>query len=293
MKAAAFRYQRPAELEGALRLLAEGGPDARAIAGGQSLVPAMNFRLARPSMLVDLGGIKSLRGIHVRDDGSVTAGAMTRHGDFELNDRVRERMPLLHAAMPGIAHMPIRNRGTIGGSLAHADPAGDWPALCVACNADLVLRKGRDERVVRAEKFSQGLFSTALCAGELITEIRLPAWPKGRRWGLQKMTRRRGDFAIAGVVCIVDLAASSEITAARIVVYGATDAPLLLPEAAAAIAGRTPSAGRIEAAASAAMARTPVRSDLHASAEYRRELVQALTRRALEQALPETRIPHA
>jgi carbon-monoxide dehydrogenase medium subunit len=288
MKAASFRYERPASLDDALRLLGEGGPDARAIAGGQSLVPAMNFRLARPSLLVDLGNIAALRGIRLADDGSLVAGAMTRHADFEFSDVVRERIPLLHAAMPGIAHMPIRSRGTIGGSLAHADPAGDWPALCVACGAEIVLKqKGGGERVVPAEKFSRGFFSTALAEGELISEIRIPAWPKGRRWGLQKMSRRRGDFAIAAIVCTVDLQ-GAKISAARIVVYGATDAPLLLTEAAAALQGQVPAAKTIEAAAIAAAARAPVRADLHASEEYRRELVQVLTRRALEQALPET-----
>ncbi|MSP98227.1 MAG: xanthine dehydrogenase family protein subunit M [Betaproteobacteria bacterium] len=290
VKAASFRYKRPASLADALCLLGEGGPDARAIAGGQSLVPAMNFRLARPALLVDLGSIAALRGIRVADDGSLVAGAMTRHSDFEFNESVRERLPLLYAAMPGIAHMPIRNRGTIGGSLAHADPAGDWPALCVACGAELVLKKGGSERIVPAENFSRGFFSTALAEGELISEIRFPAWPKGRRWGLTKMNKRRGDFALAAVACIVDLD-GAKVSAARIVVYGATDAPLLLADAGDHLVGHVPATEKVEAAAIAA-ARTPVRSNLHASAEYRRELVRVLTRRALEQALPEARTTH-
>ncbi len=292
MKAAAFRYERPSFLAEALRLLVEGGQDARAIAGGQSLVPAMNFRLARPSLLVDLGRIAALRGIRLMEGGVLAAGAMTRHSDFEFSDLVRERLPLLHAAMPGIAHMPIRNRGTIGGSLAHADPAGDWPALCVASGAELVLKSSRgDERVLPADQFSRGFFSTALADGELITEIRFPAWPEGRRWGLQKMARRRGDFAIAAIACTADLK-DGKVSDARIVVYGATDAPLLLPEACGHLLGHAPSAERVEAAAIDAAARAPVRSDLHASTEYRRELVRVLTRRALEQALPEARRPH-
>lgn len=292
MKPAPFRYRRPGTVADALQCLVEGGSDARVIAGGQSLVPAMNFRLARPSLLVDLGRIPSLRGIRVADDGSVVAGAMTRHSDFEFSELIRERLPLLHAAMPGIAHLPIRSRGTIGGSVAHADPAGDWPALCVACEAELLLTSRAGERTVAAEKFSAGFFSTVLDEGEILAEIRFPVWPKGRRWGLKKMTRRRGDFAIVGIVCTVDLAESGLVDAARIVVYGATDAPLLLHEAAALLTGRPPSPERVEAAAAKATETTPVRSDLHASAEYRAELVQVLTRRALNQAMPETRRPH-
>jgi carbon-monoxide dehydrogenase medium subunit len=280
---------RPDNLQEALRLLGEGGPDARAIAGGQSLVPAMNFRLARPSFLVDLGRVAALRGIRVADDGALVAGAMSRHSDFEFSDMVRDRIPLLHAAMPGIAHMPIRNRGTIGGSLAHADPAGDWPALCVACGAELVLKKGQSERTVPAEEFSRGFFSTALSDGELITEIRFPAWPQGRRWGLEKMARRRGDFALAAVVCVVDLGERGDVASARVVVYGACDAPFLARECTAHLVGRAPTAKTIEATARAVAADAPVRADLHASMEYRRELVQVLTRRALEQALPEAR----
>lgn len=289
MKSAKFHYERPGNLSDALLLLADGQSEARAIAGGQSLVPAMNFRLARPALLVDLGRIAALRGIRVVDGGALVAGAMSRHSDFEFSEIVRDRIPLLHAAMPGIAHVPIRNRGTIGGSLAHADPAGDWPALCIACGADLLLKKGSSERTVPAEKFSRGFFSTALTKGELIAEIRFPAWPQGRRWGLQKMTRRRGDFSIAAVVCIIDLPNQTRIAGARIVVYGATDAPLLLHEAAANLVGHAPSAERIEAAARIAASLRSVRSDLHASAEYRRELIHVLTRRALEQALPGAR----
>ncbi len=289
MKPPPFRLERPADLDQALRLLAASGEDVRPIAGGQSLVPAMNLRLARPDLLVDLARIEGLRGIRVAADGTVVAGAMTRHSDFEFSEEIRTRLPLLHAAMPGIAHMPIRNRGTIGGSVAHADPAGDWPALCVACDAEFVLRKTGGQRTVRAADFSRGIFSTQLTTGELITEVRFPAWPIGRRWGLEKMTRRRGDFALAGVLCLVDLDDAGHVASARITVYGATDAPVLLPRASAFLAGRLPSTEAIEQAARTAASLIPARSDLHASAEYRQELVHALTRRALAQALPETR----
>ena len=178
MKPARFKYRRIHDLGEALRLLEDGGADARALAGGQSLVPAMNLRLARPTLLVDLNRIPGLRGLRATEDGTVIAGALTRHSDFEFSDLVAQRLPILRAAMAGVAHPAIRNRGTIGGSLAHADPAGDWPALCVACDAQLVLNSRRGERIVPATEFSRGFFSTALSDAELITEIRFPAWPR-------------------------------------------------------------------------------------------------------------------
>lgn len=285
MKPATFSYRRARDLGEALTLLEAGGPDARALAGGQSLVPAMNLRLARPTLLVDLNRIPGLRGLRAGDDGSVIAGALTRHSDFEFSDLVAERLPMLRAAMAGVAHPAIRNRGTIGGSLAHADPAGDWPALCVACDAQLVLGSRGGERIVPAAEFSRGFFSTALAEAELLTEIRFPAWPRNRRWGHQKMTRRRGDFAIAGVIAVVDTGEDGQVSRARIVVFGATDAPLIAREAGELLVGRAPAAVDIDSAGKAAAAVAPFHANLHASAAYKQELVHTLTRRALAQAL--------
>lgn len=285
MKPARFKYRPAHDLGEALRLLEEGGVDARPLAGGQSLVPAMNLRLARPALLVDLNRIPGLRGLRVGDDGSVIAGALTRHSDFEFSELVAERLPMLRAAMAGVAHPAIRNRGTIGGSLAHADPAGDWPALCLACDAQLVLSSRGGGRVVPAEEFSQGFFSTALSDAELITEIRFPAWPKTRHWGHQKMTRRRGDFAIAGVIAVIDLGDGGQVSRARIVVFGATDAPLVAHEAGALAVGLPPAAIDANAIGKAAAAVAPFHSNLHASATYKQELVQTLACRAIAQAL--------
>lgn len=285
MKPARFEYAAPRDIAHALALLASGGADARFIAGGQSLVPAMAFRLARPSLLVDLGRVASLRGIRAEGDGAVNFGAMTRHADVERSELVRERLPLLHAAMPRIAHPAIRSRGTIGGSLAHADPAGDWPALCLACDAALTLASARGERVLSADDFLKGVYDTALAPGELLASIRFPAWPSGRRWGLEKMTRRHGDFALVGVACTVDRAADSRVTTARIVVYGATDRAVHAARAAAQLVGRKPAEADIDAAARTAAAEIAPRGDLHAPAEYRRELIDTLVRRALRQAL--------
>ena len=289
MKPPLFHYLSPGDLDEALDLLSQADADIRPIAGGQSLVPMMSLRLAGPATLLDLGRIKSLRGIRVTEDGELIAGAMTRHSDFEYSELVRTSSPLLHAAMPNIAHMPIRNRGTIGGSLAHADPAGDWPALCVACNAQLVLSKRGAERTVPADEFGCGIFSTVLEADELLTQICFPSWPQNRRWGLQKMTRRRGDFAIAGIVALLDLSPDGLVEWARIVVFGATDMPTVLHKAAAQLVGRSPDSGIIKEAAEAVANGVEVRSDLHASAEYRHQLVRVLTQRALEQALPEVK----
>lgn len=288
MKCSSFHYSRPEDIDAALALLADDA-DARVIAGGQSLVPTMNFRMANPTTLVDLGGIAELRGIRVDDDGAVIAGSMTRHSDFEFSDIIAERLPLLSAAMPGVAHMPIRNRGTIGGSLAHADPAGDWPALCVVCDAELLLRGVGGERIVRAEEFGLGIFSTALEEGELIRAIRFPAWPQGRRWGLQKMTRRRGDFALVGALCLLDFAGDNLVEAARIVIYGATESPLVLHESSALVGHPASVEAVASVAAAAAATDASVLSDMHASEAYRRELIGVLVRRAIEQALSEAR----
>ena len=270
MKPAPFDYLAPASLGDALSALAAAGPDARPLAGGQSLVPAMAFRLAQPSLLVDLGRIAELRGLREAADGSVIAGAMTRHCDFEASALVRRRLPLLQAAMRQLGHLPIRSRDTIGGSLANADPAADWPALCLACDAEIALVSSRGERRMRTAQFLRGVYETALEPGEIVSEIRFPAWPRGRRWGLQKMARRLGDFAIVGVACVVDADGAS-----RIVVYGASDRALEM---------RVEAGANPEAAARAVAAAVPARSDLHADAAYRTELVEALTLRALQQA---------
>jgi len=282
MKPALFEYVHAESIQQALEELARG--DCQPLAGGQSLIPAMNFRLATPARLVDLGGLQQLRGLRLCGN-DIVAGAMTRHRDFETDANVRRLLPMLPHALVAVAHVPIRNRGTIGGSLAHADPAADWPALCLACETRMTLRSIDGERSVSAAEFQLGLFETAIEPGELLTEIRFPAWPAQRRWGVEKMTRRRGDFAIAGAIVLLDLDADGVCQWARIVLQGVTDTPFVAAAAQQLMLGRRPDAQLLQQAADAARAAVQPRSDLHASSEYRSELVAVLTRRALQRAL--------
>jgi len=265
LKPAAFDYRAPRTLDEALQLV-DANREAKLLAGGQSLVPVLNFRLASPPLLVDLNRIASLAGISRHADGGLVIGAMTRNRAIEKSELVRRANPLLHAAMPYIAHPQIRNRGTIGGSLAHADPAAELPAVCIACDAELSIARKGATRAVRARDFFRGFFTTALEPNDILVSIRFPAWPAGRRHGFVELSRRHGDFAIVGV------AATVEDRQARIVVFGAEDVPRLFEET---LTPETPKDVR---------ARCAPRADHHASAEYRSELIEVLTRRALQQA---------
>ncbi len=285
MKPPAFEYFAPTSIEHALALLDEHGDGAKLLAGGQSLVPALNFRLALPSVLVDLNSIAALARVRPSPDGSVVAGAMTRHRFFETDASIGERLPLVQRAMASVAHVAIRNRGTLGGSLCHADPSAEWPAVCLACDAEMVIRGAGGVRRLRAEAFSQGIFTTALEPGEMLVEVAFPAWPAARRWGFEEVARRRGDFAIVGVACVLDEDADGRCEHARIVVFGAADGPVLVQQAAAELMGRIPEASDMARAARAARSAIDCRSDQHASAEYRSELIEALTERAIVQAL--------
>lgn len=283
MKPPAFDYAAPTTLEDALALLEENQDDAKLIAGGQSLVPVLNLRLASPSLLIDLNRVPALSGIRRMDDGSLVVGAMTRHRELELSAQFKETHPLVHAAAAYIAHVQIRNRGTIGGSLCHADPSAEWPAICLAYEAEMTLASKGGTRVVAAVDFSIDVYTTALAENEILASIRFPASPENRRWGFQELSRRDGDFAIVGVACLLDLD-ENRCTRARIVVFGATDAPALALEAGTFLEGKPVERDGIAEAARIACSTIPTRSDLHASAEYRSELVEVLTRRALAQA---------
>jgi CO/xanthine dehydrogenase FAD-binding subunit len=285
VRPAAFDYRSPATLDEALAVLEANADTAKLLAGGQSLVPVLNFRLASPALLIDLNRVAALAGIRQDADGGLVVGAMTRNRALEKSELVRRANPLLHAAMPHIAHAQIRNRGTIGGSLSHADPAAELPAVCVACDARLTIARRSGERTVSAAEFFKGFFTTALHPQDILTAIRFPAWPAGRRAGFLELSRRHGDFAIVGVALWLDLDAAGRCADARIAVFGAEDVPKLMTESAQALLGKLPDSKAIAEAAHIAAARTAARSDLHASAEYRTELVEVLTRRALEQAI--------
>ena len=288
MKPPRFDYEAPTDLQQALQRLAQLGEDARPLAGGQSLVPAMNLRLANPGRLIDLGRIAQLRGIRSLPDGRIVAGAMSRHADFERSELLRARLPLVPTVMARVAHPPIRNRGTIGGSLAHADPAAEWPALCLLLDATIVVASATGERRIRAGDFSLGVYTTALKPGELVREVEFPAWPVHRRWGFEEVSRRVGDFAITGAMCTLDLDAQQRCTAVRCVVFAATAKPVVL-EAAAHLVGRSVTDTAIAEVARAARAAIHPLGDHHASPEYRLELAEELTARVLRQA---ARTPH-
>jgi len=284
MKPPAFDYVRARDVAHALEVLASHGDDAAPLAGGQSLMPALNFRLAAPGVLVDLNAIGELGICTLDADGSLVAGATARHRDFETRALVAQGWPLLAHAMGWVAHVAIRNRGTIGGSLCHADPSAEWPALCVACDATVELQGPRGTRRLAAADFAQGLFTTARAPDELLVRVRFPAWPRHRRWGFREVARRRGDFALAGIACTVDVDAGV-CTDARVIVFGVADGPVRAAHSEAALRGSRPDVATLRAAADAACDGLEPRSDPHAGRAWRLELVRTLTERALGDAL--------
>jgi CO/xanthine dehydrogenase FAD-binding subunit len=265
-------------------LLNENRDSAKIIAGGQSLVPVLNLRLASPSLLIDLNRIPEIAGISIASDGSLVAGAMTRHRTFERSAEVGQTHPLVQHAAGFIAHAQVRNRGTIGGSLCHADPAAEWPAICLVCDAEITLANSAGQRTIAAEDFSLGVYTTALREDEILVNVRFPRSRAGRRWGFEEVSRRHGDFAIVGVACLLDIDTRGDCTAARIVVFGAGDRPTLVHEAAFALINTQLGPQVLANAGRIARERVEARSDHHASSEYRSELVEVLTRRALGQA---------
>jgi carbon-monoxide dehydrogenase medium subunit len=283
VKPPVFEYHRPGSLDEALALLARH-PGAKPLAGGQSLIPAMNFRLAAPEVLVDLNALRSLAGIMPLPDGGLRIGAMTRHRAVETSRLVAERAPLLAETMPFIAHLQIRNRGTIGGSLAHADPAAELPAVMVALGATVVLTAAGGERRMAAGDFFTGLFATALEPGELLTAIELPAPSPWSGSAFAEFARRHGDYALAGVATAVTLDADGACTAARVVLFSIGDGPVTAERVAVALEGMRPGDDVIAAAADAVQGDIDPPGDIHGSADYRRRLAAVLTRRTLTRA---------
>ncbi len=285
MKPPPFDYYPAESVEQALELLARFGYDAKPLAGGQSLVPAMNFRLAQPAVLVDLNPIADLAYIRPTENG-LRIGAMTRQRAVERSSLVAERAPLLHETMPHIAHPQIRNRGTFGGSLAHADPAAELPAVAVALDARLRLQSPRGERWIPAADFFVGLFTTALEPDELLVEVEIPALPPRTGWSFQEVARRHGDFALVGVAATVTLSPGGPIQRARLVFLSVGEGPVEARQAQETLAGQSPDPEVLRAAAETAAERDiePV-GDIHASADFRRHLAKVLARRALEQAV--------
>ena len=281
MKLPDFDYHSPTSLDEAIALMAT--PNARVLAGGQSLLPIMAFRLAAPSALVDLRKIKGLDQIEITQD-TIHLGPMVRWRDVERHEGLAAALPMLTQAMEHVAHYQIRNRGTVGGSLAHADPAAEFPGIAVTCDARIHLAGANGKRVVAAADLFVGPLETCLQDGEIITSIALPRWPQARRWAFEEFSQRRGDFALAGVALFYDLDDKSRAQNVHIGVIGATDRPRRLPGAEAALDGQALSEEVIAQACAAASAEVDPPSDIHGSAAYRRSLVGTLLQRALVKA---------
>jgi carbon-monoxide dehydrogenase medium subunit len=286
MKLPPFDYACPATIPEAVQLLGSHD-DAKAIAGGQSLMPMLAFRLAHPTLLVDLRKLAELRGIRISERG-VVLGAMVRWRDILDDDRLATAHPLLKAAVAHVAHYQIRNRGTVGGSIAHADPAAEMPGIAMTCDAEIAVVGKSGTRVIQAADFFQGPLMTALTSDEIITEIRLPAWPARRRWGFQEFARRRGDFAMAGAAVFYDPDQSGRARNAHAGAIGVADRPLRLGGVEDALDGQAVDEATIAKAEAAASAMVDPPDDIHASGAYRRALVGTMVERALKNAVART-----
>jgi CO/xanthine dehydrogenase FAD-binding subunit len=285
MKPAPFKYYAPTTVSEALAHLAQHGYDAKVLAGGQSLVPTMNFRLNQPAVLVDLNNVSELFYVRPGDGGGVRLGAMSRHCQVEHSELVAQRAPLVHETMPRVAHPQIRNRGTFGGSLAHADPAAELAAVSVALGARFRLRKQARERWVAAQDFFIGPFTTVLEPDELLVEIDLPAMQPHSGWSFKEVTRRHNDFAIVGVGTTVTLDDAGRCQQARMVFLSVGAGPVPATQAAKTLQGQVLTPELIQAAAETAASKdVDPSNDIHATADYRRQLVRVLARRTLTQA---------
>jgi aerobic carbon-monoxide dehydrogenase medium subunit len=282
VKPVAFDLVRPAEIGEALAELSVDPEESKLLAGGQSLVPLLNFRLARPARLIDLARIDSLRGI-VRDDGRLSIGAMTTQREAERSDLVRRCAPLLAAALPRIAHPPVRSRGTVGGSTAHADPAAEIPAVVMALDATMRIRNAAGSRQVSAADFFRGFLTTALAADELLTAVELPVAPPGTGAAFLEVARRHGDFALVGAAVQLTLRGGS-VTDCRLVLTGVADRPHRVREAEALVTGTGLDEDTAGQAVAATRASISPPGDLHSSADYRRHVAGVLVQRGLREA---------
>ena len=267
MKPAPFRYIAAESLEHALAVKAEQGDDAKFLAGGQSLVPAMNFRLAQPAMLIDLNGLRDLD--FVRDDGTLTIGALARHRTIERDALIARRATLLHEAAPHVAHPQIRNRGTLCGNLAHADPASEFPAVVLALGGRMRAQSARGERWIPADAFFKNVFTTALAPDEMLVEVEVPHLPPRTGTSFLEVARRRGDYALVGVAAVVALDPAGKVAAARVALCNAGETPILV------------TVNDIDAAPAQVRRTIDPPANVHATAAFRRHLAGVLTKRAL------------
>jgi carbon-monoxide dehydrogenase medium subunit len=285
MKPPAFEYLAAESEQQALELKERYGDDARFLAGGQSLVPAMNYRLVQPAVLIDLNRVASLAGIAKAKDGAIRIGAMTRHRSVERDAVLALEQPLLGMAMCNVAHPQVRNRGTLGGNLANADPASEMPAVLLALDAQVLARSSKGERWVGLEQFSRGIYSTALTETEMLTEISVPPLPPNARTCFMEVARRRGDFAMIGVAVVIKVDEAGICRFARIALCNAGPGPVLAKKAADILLGHTVSDDTLKAAADAAAQEIDPPGSLQASPAYQRHLAGVVTYRALNAAL--------
>ena len=289
MKLPGFDYACPTSLGEAVALLASHGGDAKPLAGGQSLIPMLALRVASPALLVDLRKLVELRRIEIAGDG-VRLGAMVRWHDILNDPRLRAAHPLLVAAVAHIGHFQIRNRGTVGGSLAHADPAAELPCIAVTCEASIAVIGGGGARHIAAGAFFHGPLTTALNPDELVTEIHFPPWPARRRFGFAEFSRRRGDFALAAAALFYDEAGDTSearencAANAHVGVIGGADRPLRLEPVESILNGKPIGEAIVAAAERAAAATVDPAGDIHAGAAYRKALIGVMVERALRQA---------
>jgi carbon-monoxide dehydrogenase medium subunit len=284
MKPAPFKYIAARSLEQALALKAEHGDEARFLAGGQSLVPTMNFRLTQPAVLIDINPLPQLAGMQKSGPESLRIGALTRYRDLERDPTTARDLPLVAEALPHIAHPQIRNRGTIGGNLAHADPASELPAIVVALAGQLRAQSSRGERWIAAAEFFAGALVTTLAADELLVEVKLPVAKPRSGACFMEVARRRGDFALIGVACTVRIDDDGRCAEARIGLCNAGDKPILAQDAGASLAGRPIGAAQIDEAAELVQRAIDPGGSIHASKEFQRHLAGVLTKRALAEA---------
>ncbi len=283
MKPAPFEYLAPRTLDEVLEILGRHGDEATLLAGGQSLVPAMNFRLAQPAILVDLNRVEELSFVKKTEEG-LLIGAMTRQSHVERSDLVRECDPLLFETMPFIAHPQIRNRGTIGGSLAQADPAAELPAVALSRSARFHLQGREKSRWVEATDFFRGMFATCRRPDEILVEIAFPPFAPTEGWAFEEFARRHGDYAIVGVACSLGLSKEGLCTAVRLSLLNAGESVTLSAKAPEVLLGRPPTPEAIHEASRAVAGEISPLEDLHASVSYRRHLARVLSERALTRA---------
>jgi CO/xanthine dehydrogenase FAD-binding subunit len=288
MKPPPFEYDDPATLDETLALLAEHGDDAKVLAGGQSLVPLLNFRLARPARLVDVNRLEELAYVRF-DDGTLRIGALARHSALERSEEVARRVPLLAQAVALVGHVQIRNRGTVGGSVAHADPAAELPVAFAALDARFRVRSRRGERVLDADELFLMQLTTSLEPDELLTEIELRVPPPRTGSAFVEFARRHGDFALGGAAVVVTLARDGSCERARVALLAASSTPLRCREVEEWLTGHPLDDATLGAAAERAVAGVHPTGDIHGSSEYRRDLVRVMVQRALTQAAERAR----